>query len=954
MKTATHPPMLTANTPLFLNDPYQAWLIESGQIAVFAVRLQEGDPVGERRYLFTVSSGAAMFGAPADGIWGLLAVALAPAAVQPLPFTPADDTCSQAMLTPLVDGWIQHLGQVTGLPRPPQPGRVPETHYVALMAGQVCIPAPSQVLWVRLQQGQAAWMGAAQLPVESALGCFPVGPGMFLTAQDNIEFFVRATPKVKNKTILVKGLRQLHRYFFQLLEELEADRDRQTQHRLHQRLQLNQCLTQQVVQTLTTVLSPTPSDLASSQDPYLGAVGAVGHALGITIKPAPQGTGQKYYQDPLAAIARASQVRLRRVLLRGTWWQQDNGPLVANWCDSGQPVALLPQPGGYDLFDPKGGDRQPVDPTLAGRLAPQAAMIYRPLPPVIRPDTLLKFVFQGQRQDGLMILATGLVATLLGMLVPQATALLVDQVIPYGETSLLFQLGLGLLAVALGRTSFQLAQAIATLRIETRSEADLQVAVWDRLLKLRPTFFRQYAIGDLNSRVSSINGIRRRVSEVAIQGLFAGAFALLNLGLLIYYSPPLAGVAGLVALLVLGVTLGSGLVLIRKHEPLLAIQGQLYGLVVQLVNGVAKLRIAGAEERAFNQWGQRYSDQLRLTLSTQRLEDAVEVFNTALPTLTTLVLFWLASVWVGGRDDSVMALSTGQFIAFTVAYGTFIGGTTALSYSLLSLIDVVPLWRRSHPILQAQPEIDLTKSDPGPLSGNIRLDRVSFRYRDDGPLILDQLSLAAQPGEFIALVGPSGSGKSTVMRLLLGFEMPQSGSVYFDGQDLIGLDVVAIRRQLGVVLQTSRLSAGSIFDNIAGNGLISLEDAWLAAEQVGFAEDIRALPMGMHTVVSEGGGNLSGGQRQRLLIARALANQPQIMLMDEATSALDNRTQAIVTESLGRLKVTRIVIAHRLSTIRHADRIYVLQAGRVVQQGGFAELANQPGLFAQLTQRQQL
>ncbi|MEM6838403.1 MAG: ATP-binding cassette domain-containing protein, partial [Cyanobacteria bacterium P01_C01_bin.120] len=218
--------------------------------------------------------------------------------------------------------------------------------------------------------------------------------------------------------------------------------------------------------------------------------------------------------------------------------------------------------------------------------------------------------------------------------------------------------------------------------------------------------------------------------------------------------------------------------------------------------------------------------------------------------------------------------------------------------------------------------------------------------------ILDELSFAAQPGEFIALVGPSGSGKSTAMRLLLGFDTPEKGNVYYDGQDLSGLDVVAVRRQFGVVLQTSRLSAGSIFENLAGGALISLEDAWDAAEKAGLADDLRAMPMQMHTVVSEGGTNLSGGQRQRLLIARALAVKPKIMLMDEATSALDNRTQKIVTDSLDRLNVTRVVIAHRLSTIRNADRIYVVEAGRLIQQGSFDELATAGGLFGQLIKRQ--
>ncbi|HEY9805050.1 MAG TPA: ATP-binding cassette domain-containing protein, partial [Candidatus Obscuribacterales bacterium] len=208
------------------------------------------------------------------------------------------------------------------------------------------------------------------------------------------------------------------------------------------------------------------------------------------------------------------------------------------------------------------------------------------------------------------------------------------------------------------------------------------------------------------------------------------------------------------------------------------------------------------------------------------------------------------------------------------------------------------------------------------------------------------------PGEFIAIVGPSGSGKSTLFRLLLGFESPQIGQVFYDRQNLLSLDIHAVRRQIGVLLQNSRTNTASIFENIAGNALITMDEAWEAARHAGFADEITAMPMGMHTVVSEGGSNLSGGQRQRLLIARALALKPRILLFDEATSSLDNQTQAIVSESLKKLQITRIVIAHRLSTIQDADRIYVLEAGRVVQQGSFQQLMSQEGLFFRLMQRQ--
>ncbi|WP_051158569.1 NHLP bacteriocin export ABC transporter permease/ATPase subunit [Nodosilinea nodulosa] len=1000
---APFPRTITANQPLLLTDPTRLWQVKSGRVAIFAVPMADGQPSGERRFLFIVGAGEALFAADTcsnTGL-GLIAVAVEPAEIAPLPLSETDDAdCPTPLLKALIDPWIHHWGSIDGFPRTAQTGQVPEVHYISLTRGQVCRP-DTQVLWIRMQEGTATWMGNPNFPITAALGCFPLGQGTYMQAQDHIEFFARPTAEVKSRKVLLRGIAQLHRYCFSTLEQIDARHQRLSLKRFQQRQQLNQAVTENVVHSLAGVLDGDAAEAGES--PLLAAAGAVGKALGVTIQPPAPSENAARTKEPLDAIARASQLRLRRVLLRGQWWQQDSGPMVAYLKGDGQqsqrlPVALLPASGSrYDLYAPTGlpanldaggqqfsarlrkgtgknalptpsppsthpptspsthpptspSTRTPITPTLAQHLDPVAFVFYRPLPTGdLNVLSLLHFAFRGQGKDWLMIGLTGVAVTLIGMAVPQATAVLVDTVVPYGDRALLWQIGLGLLAAAFGAASFQLAQAIATLRVETGADAHLQAAVWDRLLKLQTGFFRQYPTGDLASRVSSISAIRRKLSGSALQGLFAGVFSLLNLGLLIYYSPTLAGVALVVGLLVMGITLASGLVLVRRYRPLLEIQGQLYGLVVQLINGIAKLRMAGAEERAFAAWGQRYGQQLRLTLSTQQLEDAVSVFNTVLPILTTVALFWLASQMLGSASAG---LSTGTFLAFSVAFGTFITGATSLSNTLVDLLDVVPLWQRASPILHAEPEVNLTKADPGQLTGAFSVDRVTFRYSDEGPVILDNVSFAAQPGEFIALVGPSGSGKSTAMRLLLGFDTPQAGSVYYDGQALAGLDVVAVRRQCGVVLQTSRLSAGSIFENLAGGALISLDDAWDAAEKAGLAADLRAMPMQMHTVVSEGGSNLSGGQRQRLLIARALAVKPKIMLMDEATSALDNRTQAIVTESLDRLKVTRVVIAHRLSTIRHADRIYVLEAGRLVQQGSFEDLAGQPGLFSQLIKRQ--
>ncbi|MGF1538679.1 MAG: NHLP bacteriocin export ABC transporter permease/ATPase subunit [Elainellaceae cyanobacterium] len=992
---------IAGHDPLLLTDTDYAWIIKSGRVSVFAVEVHRGVPKGPRQYLFSVDQDETLFSHAVDPETpqlALVAVPTEPTVVTQVRLSgvaPSSGTASAATngasggggspcgalsfdeLKARVDPWILKLNQIDSMPAGPETDGVSQ-HYLSLAEGDPLRPSANQVLWLKVQQGRVDWLGRSPFPVVSETGCFPVGQGTWVAAREGVDLFARPTAQVRHPIIIIKGLAQLHRYVMDHLQQATARKHLMERRQFQQRQSLDQRATEATLRSLSAVLTPEDTSWMETDSALLVAAGAVGHAMGVSIEPPSSGEDLSRLKEPLEAIARASRLRLRRVLLRGNWWERDGDPILA-YREGHRPVALLPthrQSDLYEMLDPieqglahdkdspaqaeskadeatlRGApgapQRQPITAAIAQSLEPVAYVFYRPLPEdKLNAFSLLKFALQNRQRDVITVVATGAVATLLGMLVPQATALLIDDAIPYGNRALIGQIGVGLITAAVGVASFHFAQAVASMRVETVSDASLQAAVWDRLLRLRTTFFRDYSTGDLSGRVSAVGAIRRQLSDTALQSIFSGVFALLNLGLLLYYSPQLALLALAVALVVMGFTIATGTLLIRKHRPLLEIAGELNGLVVQLINGVPKLRLAGAEARAFAYWGEKYRQQLRLLLSTQRLEDAVDVTNTMLPVVTTVLLFWIASGIIGDGE-----LSTGAFLAFSVAYGTFISGAVSLSNSIIDILDIIPLWQRSQPILGAEPEVNRFNADPGRLKGRVELSHVTFRYREDGPLILDDVCVEADPGEFIALVGPSGSGKSTAFRLMLGFEEPLSGTVYYDGQDLCGLDVTAVRRQLGVVLQNGRISSGTIFENISTGALITMDDAWRAAEMSGLADDLQQMPMGLHTVISEGGGNLSGGQRQRLMIARALALEPRILLMDEATSALDNRTQAIVTQSLDELEVTRIVIAHRLSTIRNADRIYVLKAGRVVEQGSFDELAAQGGVFTQLIKRQ--
>ncbi|MEL6231277.1 MAG: NHLP bacteriocin export ABC transporter permease/ATPase subunit [Cyanobacteria bacterium J06627_3] len=934
------------------------WQVKSGRLGIFAVGWKNGAAVGERRYLWTVDVGDLIIETEARSCdLALVAVAFEASQIEPIA-KEADANgdggiCGHVTIPLLrqVERWVGGLTQVKGFP-----GR--SIAEVSEAVGTVSLePAGSYspkaaMMWVKPKTNQAYWLDASQFVLDPSSPLFPISRTTWLQAQEQpVDLDVVSADQLCSKSSykeFMQGLNLFHQYALEVIEAgWQTDRQRGEQ-QFTARQQLNQEVTQTTLQGLVSVLQPSAGDYLLAETPLLRIAGAVGHVLGVKIEPPAESEQAQQIKEPLEAIARSSQLRLRQVLLRGRWWRQDAGPLVAYTQEGRQPVALLPvRQTHYELLDAN-GKRVAVNEAVARTVEPVAFMFYRPLPDGhLTAWDLLKFAFQGRRRDLTVVGLAGIAVTLLGMVLPQMTAVLVDDAIPFGSSGLLLQIGLALVAVAIGRASFQLVQAITTMRLETGSDVALQAAVWDRLLKLRTSFFRDYATGDLLSRVSSITSIRRLLSGSALDAILSGTFALLNLGLLFYYSGKLAALALAVALLIMVVTITSGALLLKKQRPMLEIRGELYGLMVQLINGVSKLRIAGAESRAFAQWGNKYRQLLQIELSTQQLEDAVNVFNSVIPTVTTIALFWVASTLVGP-----FSLSTGKFLAFNAAFAIFIGGITNLSLTMIDVMDVIPLWMRSQPILEAPPEVTIEKNDPGQLSGAFCVDHVTFRYRDDGPLILNDVKVEAKSGEFIALVGPSGSGKSTVLRLLLGFEKPQSGTVYFDGRDMAGLNLTAVRRQLGVVLQNGHISAGSIFENISGGALITQDDAWRAAEMSGFAEDVRNFPMQLHTVVSEGGGNLSGGQRQRLIIARALALNPKLLLLDEATSALDNKTQAIVSDSLDRLNVTRVVVAHRLSTIRNADRIYVIRAGRVVQVGNFDQLAKQPGVFADLIKRQ--
>ena len=697
----------------------------------------------------------------------------------------------------------------------------------------------------------------------------------------------------------------------------------------------------------------------------------------FSVQPAEQTTvsDTAFFSDPILLVeelALSGGMRSRRILLDAGWWKQAAAPMLARVADRrsaareeesvpGAPppeatgwVALLPGAvGGYRMLtafpDQQTVVEWPVDEATAARLSPFAFTFHeRFAPRALRPGDIARFALRHAGRDLALLLMAGLMAALLGLLTPAATGWLIDRAIPSQATHLVGGIiaALGLAGVAL--IGLDILRSYSVLRFEARIGVAMQAALVDRVVSAPAGFFREFASGDLALRMGSVNTVQRTITGSTIETFATSIFLLANLGLMLAYSPPLTLAASGIVLLVVAISATLGFMRLRIGPRIEALDGQLSAVGYEVFTGIAKLRAAAAEGRAFEQWYAKYDAYRDANRASTILSNYETVALSLLQPAATILVLWLA--WKLAADGATR-LSTGAFVAFHAALFALIGGVHALVSTTLAVVNLKPVWDRARPILATPPEDAGGRGIRHDPTGAIALSGVSFAYPGGEP-VLEDIDLEVKPGEFVAIVGPSGSGKSTLLRLLLGFEKPSAGTVRYDAHDLATLDLRHLRSRLGTVLQGGKLWAGDLRTNILGAANLEVEAAWEAARRAGLAADIEAMPMGLYTVVGEGLSTLSGGQRQRVLLARALVTNPRILLLDEATSALDNVSQATVLEELGRLDSTRVVIAHRLNTVRDADRIVVLDRGRIVEQGPYEELAKRRGAFAAMLARQ--
>ena len=652
-------------------------------------------------------------------------------------------------------------------------------------------------------------------------------------------------------------------------------------------------------------------------------------------------------EEQLTGILRPRGIMMRDIQLTGEWWRECVGPLLG-YAKDGRLVALVPTKTGlgYQYRQQDGTIRQVSHRVMAEELKPKAVTFTKALP--LRPlklKDLIAFTWSVvSGPNALLLVVCALVVVFLGMFTPMANKLIFDTVIPTGDAADLLPITGLLIGATVGTLLLTLTRNLYIIRIQHIIEMHVQNAVMARTFLLSPTFFSKHSSGELTAKLQNVSVLASLVNETIVGALLSGTLSIIYLVQVYYYGgsllwPAIAILAAQAAVFALNYRMS---VKMRHHYTERA--AKLSGLEYNLFAGIQKLKLTGSENRAFARWLDRYGDAARFLynpLFTYRLYPAL----TALLGLGgTMLIFW--STLKNG-------VSTSDYIAFNSAFGMITASLVQLNGVLPSISQIRPLLESVKPILEAVPEMEDKAPQVQRLSGKIEISGLSFRYSDDGPLILNDLSLTIKPGEYIGIVGKSGCGKSTLMRLMLGFEYPLSGGVYYDNYDLAKVDKASLRRRIGCCLQSGSLFTGDLFHNITITAPWATHDeAWEALRLACLEDDVRRMPMGLHTMVSEGGGGFSGGQKQRLLIARALISKPDIIFFDEATSALDNIAQKTVSDNLDALKCTRVVIAHRLSTIRHCDRIIVLDKGRIAEQGTFEELMANHGLFYEMAQRQ--
>ena len=653
-------------------------------------------------------------------------------------------------------------------------------------------------------------------------------------------------------------------------------------------------------------------------------------------------------EERIDRLCRPTGTMRRSVKLDDRWYKRAFGPMLGH-LDTGEAVALLPRGvRGYSYLAPGTKRKVRVTSESASHIEAEALLFYKPLPArSIKIRDLLAFIVSVfDRSDYLLVFFAALAVTLVGLAPAWANQIAFGVVAPSAQVALILPIAALLLGVAVASVLIGACRNMIMARVSTKLDVATEAATFARVLALPSSFFKEYSSGNLASRVATMSTLTEQLAAMLLGSGLSALLSIIYIFQIGAYAPSLAVPALIIAVAQGAITVLATRITIRYEKEAMEASAKLSGDVTALLGGIQKIKLAGAEDRAFGKWAHAYAEYAKPTYNRPTIVRALPAIVALVGLIGNIAIYYLAAK---------TGVTVANYMAFNVAYGQVTAALMALAGIAGQVAQIRPMLDMISPILEATPEIAENKPSVESLSGSIEVSGVSFRYGKNQPYVLNNLSFNVRSGEYVALVGASGCGKSTIMRLLLGFEQPERGSILYGPHDVSKVDLRSLRQSIGVVMQDGKLFMGDIASNITiSTPSATIDDAWEAAEIAGIADDIRKMPMGMQTLVTEGGGGVSGGQRQRIMIARAVCGKRRILMFDEATSALDNKTQKHVSDALEELKCTRIVIAHRLSTVRHCDRILVVDGGTIAEEGTYDELIEKNGLFADLVKRQQL
>lgn len=657
----------------------------------------------------------------------------------------------------------------------------------------------------------------------------------------------------------------------------------------------------------------------------------------------------KTSEEQMDYIMRPLGITRRKVKLDKDWYKSAIGPMIGTLKGSGNVVALIPKGfSKYILLDFVSGKKIKVNAKTKDLIENEALLFYKPLPlKELKIIDLVKFIIsQLSVVDIVVYLAIMGLITLLGMLSPVFTKWLFGEVLDSGNASILISLAIFMVSYSISQALLSIYQGFVNNKVSVKIDIAVEAAVMQRILTLPAPFFKKYSSGELSERQSYVKALcSTLINSIGSTGLSA-VFSLVYIGQVFAYAPSLVLPSICITIATITISLITTFKQMKISKEAMFASSKTSGVSYSMITGIQKIKLAGAEDRMFARWAGFFAKGTKYTYNPPMFLKLSGTINLAISLFGTIIIY-------------VIAVNTGvtvsDYYAFNSAYGMASGAFTALAGIATIIANIKPILEMAKPIMETAPEIAEGKEEITSLRGDIELNNIYFRYDDSMPDVIKGLSLKINSGEYVAIVGTTGCGKSTLLRILLGFETPQKGSVFYDGKDINTIDLESLRKKIGTVMQDGKLFLADIYSNIVITAPeLKMSDAWEAAKIASVDEDIKNMPMGMHTLISEGQGGISGGQKQRIMIARAVAPKPKVLMFDEATSALDNITQRKVSEAIDKLNCTRIVIAHRLSTIRHCDRIIVLDQGNIVESGTYEELIAKNGVFSELVERQRV